>query len=233
MKVAKTHNIVCRGQSLLLDHRRCVYWPARQTLLLADVHLGKEAVFQRRGMAIPNGIAENSVEQIKQLLIEYKPDQLLILGDLVHALPHTQENWINNLDKLLKKFPATTFTVVSGNHDKPGTAMRLPDGIQWSGTLDVAPFHFRHEPIEASSEAQRHYTLCGHLHPCFTLATRKGAAMRMPVFWIGQHQMILPAFGEFTGMQRIQPDPGDRYFGIGPDGIVELSQSHPTSACFT
>ena len=228
--MAARREIICRDETLILDHRRCVFWPSQKILLLADVHLGKEAVFQRRGMAIPDGIAEKNLSLIEQLLREYRPSQLLVLGDLVHALPSARENWIDHLGNLLADFASTNFTVVSGNHDKPGTANRLPDSICWTSALELPPFRFRHEPAQTPSDSDKLYTVCGHLHPCFTLRLRKGPSIRMPVFWVGSQQMVLPAFGEFTGMHVIRPARHDQYFGVGPDGIVELSPRQSTSA---
>lgn len=201
--------------------------------MLADVHLGKEAVFQRRGMAIPDGSGESNIAQIQQLLAHYQPQQLLILGDLVHTLPSQHERWIESLQNLIDQLPSVTFRVVSGNHDKPGTASRLPDAIQWCDSLSVSPFEFLHDDpsISNSSEnnnnnpdkLQQGFTISGHLHPCYSLRRRKGPSVRMPVFWVGKKHMVLPAFGEFTGMRQIKPGKSDKLFGVGPDGIVSLN----------
>ena len=87
-----TKEITCADEILVLDHQKCCYWPARKILMLADVHLGKEAVFQRRGMAIPDGSGESSITNIQQVIKHYKPQQLLILGDLVSLLQSQQDS---------------------------------------------------------------------------------------------------------------------------------------------
>ncbi len=218
----KTIEIICQEETLQLDYRRCIYWPSHKTLLLADVHLGKDNIFRQHGMAIPEGISEDNLNHIRQLLHEYKPEQLLILGDFVHAVPSPQEPWISSLAKLIHEFSSTVFTIVSGNHDKPGTANRLPDEINWTNVVDISPFHFRHEPLKTESKTSDKYTICGHLHPCITLSMRKGPTIRMPVFWVSPEQLVLPAFGGFTGMHTIRPSRRDKCIGIGPDSLVEL-----------
>ena len=43
------------GESLVLLGERALYWPTRQALLIADLHLGKADVFRRAGIALPSG----------------------------------------------------------------------------------------------------------------------------------------------------------------------------------
>ena len=227
--INSTLQVLCCSESLVLDHRKCVYWPKRKVLMLADVHLGKEAVFQRRGMAIPDGAAQGSIERIRQLLTEYEVQQLLILGDLVHALPGGSESWITQFHNLTEQFKETRFVVVTGNHDKPGTPVYFPDSIHWTDRLTQPPFAFSHEPaVSGQTQNEPSYTICGHLHPCYRIGLRKGPSIRLPVFWFGQRQFVLPAFGEFTGMMLIKPQAKDRCFGVGPDGIVELTTGKAT-----
>jgi metallophosphoesterase superfamily enzyme len=47
--------------------------------------------------------------------------------------------------------------------------------------------------------------------------------MRAPCFWFGSTGAVLPAFGAFTGGQRVLPVKGDRVYAIGPGQVVELS----------
>jgi len=58
----------CAGVSLWLHHERVVYWPERKTLLVADVHLGKEHVFSRTGSAIPTGPSEGDIARLSNLV---------------------------------------------------------------------------------------------------------------------------------------------------------------------
>ena len=44
------------GEPLVLLGARALYWPARQALLLADLHLGKADVFRRAGIALPAAV---------------------------------------------------------------------------------------------------------------------------------------------------------------------------------
>ena len=74
------------------------------------------------------------------------------------------------------------------------------------------------------------YVLAGHWHPCISVSGRAFERLRLPCFWLGddsgqlpgQAVGILPAFGSFTGMHRIEPRAGDRIFPIAGDVVRAL-----------
>ena len=37
---------------------RALHWPARRTIILSDLHVGKAAVFRARGLPVPTGCDE-------------------------------------------------------------------------------------------------------------------------------------------------------------------------------
>ena len=134
------------GVTLSLNPERCIYLPASDKLILSDVHLGKEAVFQRHGMAIPDGVATADIARIAKLLQQLKPQELLILGDLVHALPDAREGWLTAFAHLVEEHSGTNFHVITGNHDKPGTHKLLPTSVHWHEELFEGNMHFTHYP---------------------------------------------------------------------------------------
>ena len=134
------------GITLSLSPERCIYLPASDKLILSDVHLGKEAVFQRHGMAIPDGVATADIARIAKLLQQLKPQELLILGDLVHALPDAREGWLTAFAHLVEEHSGTNFHVITGNHDKPGTHKLLPTSVHWHEELFEGNMHFTHYP---------------------------------------------------------------------------------------
>ena len=80
--------ICVEGETLVLDHRRALYWPSRSALVIADSHFGKSAIFRREGIALPEGSDQDDLVILGSLIDEYSPAHLCILGDFVHgALP--------------------------------------------------------------------------------------------------------------------------------------------------
>ena len=90
----------------------------------------------------------------------------------------------------------------------------------------MGPFALCHHPRALAGA----YVLAGHWHPCISVAGRAFERLRLPCFWLGDdsgrlpgHAIgILPAFGSFTGMHRIEPRAGDRIFPIAGDAVRAL-----------
>jgi len=219
------------GVTMSLRPERCIYMPAADRLILSDVHLGKEAVFQRHGLGIPDGITSADIERIARLIERLQPRELLILGDLVHALPQSQESWLPAFAHLVEEHPKTEFHVITGNHDKPGTHNLLPASVQWHEEIREATLHFTHYPrddTDSTNTSDSSLRFAGHIHPSYVLKVRgRKNTLRMPAYWLSQNQIVLPAFGEFTGTHNIKPAPGDKIYGIGPDTVISMPVATP------
>ena len=80
------------------------------------------------------------------------------------------------------------------------------------------PLALRHHPQPEAGAS----VLAGHLHPCVVLGGRAHQRLRLPCFHFGPQVGVLPAFGAFTGMHALRPQPGDRVFVIGGDAVAPL-----------
>lgn len=65
--------------------------------------------------------------------------------------------------------------------------------------------------------------LSGHLHPVIPLAGRAGNRARLPCFCIAEDEIVLPAFGAFTGGAPVQRRPATRCVAIADDQLFLLS----------
>jgi uncharacterized protein len=81
----------------------------------------------------------------------------------------------------------------------------------------VPPFVLRHEPADSPDG----YTLAGHLHPGLVLSG-PGRWERLPCFWLASRTAVLPAFGSFTGLAPVSPEPSDRIFVIAEDEVLAV-----------
>ena len=111
-----------------------------------------------------------------------------------------------------------------GNHDDRAGDPPAELGIAvLDEPLPLGPFALCHHPRPQAGR----YVLAGHWHPCISIAGRAFERLRLPCFWLGddsgalpgQAVGILPAFGSFTGMHRIEPRAGDRIFPIAGDVV--------------
>lgn len=215
-----TQTVVIGGESLVLHHSGALYWPAHNTLFVADLHLGKEHAFGRAGVAIPGGASELTLKRLFSLCDQLAICRLFVLGDFMHAAPSRSEFWLRALSDELERRPALHVSIVAGNHDKPSGRALIDARISWyAQALALSPFVLKHEPAADPSG----YVLCGHLHPAWRLSTARRTGIRAPVFWIRQQYAVLPAFGAFTGGAPIKPDRRqDRVFMTGNETVIEM-----------
>jgi len=205
-----------QGEALILDPDKAIYWPRRKTLLLADLHLGKAEHFRREGLPVPMAIRTKNLNRIASLLKKYNPKRVLFLGDLFHSWHN--HSWTIFCD-FLKERSHISFELVIGNHDilsesdyqKAGLILHEEPYLQ-------PPFILSHHPQEEILKG--YYNLFGHIHPCVYLEGLGKQYMRVPCFHFGKYHGVLPAFGEFTGMAKMETVDGDRVY-IAIEEIVK------------
>jgi uncharacterized protein len=212
-------NIVVAGESLTLCPDRAIYWPRRRTVVIADTHFGKDEIFRRAGHAVPQGISAHDLQRISTLLILYDADRLVVLGDFFHGSPDRSEEFRTLFEAWLAAHQRLRIDIVAGNHDRHGATGLWNDRLNWQQEPYIdPPFALTHRPLLAEG----HYTVSGHIHPVLRLSSRGGDRARLPVFWFGATQAVLPAFGTFTGGADIRPDRGDQVFAIAGAAIVPI-----------
>lgn len=208
--------IEIRGERLCLDHRKAVFWPARNALILADTHFGKSAMFRREGIALPEGSDAEDLAVISSLIRDHAAARLYILGDFVHGALPSGHRFYHAFNAWRAQHGDLELQVVLGNHDISLDRSALRD-VQWHARLDIPPFELVHDPGDAGSG----YFLAGHIHPMVRLSTRSDS-LRMPVFWRRETGMVLPSFGGLTGGYAVTARRGERLYAAGPELVTEL-----------
>lgn len=226
--VASTPAAAARAAAdIVLVPGRAAYLPARRTLLVADVHLGKAATFRAAGMPVPEGSAQADLARLARLVAETTAARLIILGDLFHARRGATERVFAEFAAARASFPATEVLLVAGNHDRSLGALPPALGIDsLLRTHDEPPFHFVHDPATELSETWRtaEFTIGGHLHPTVSIASPAGDRIAERCFVAEERVLVMPAFGSFTGGHRVQPGPGVRLWVARDDGVVDVTR---------
>lgn len=205
-------------QTLTLDANRAIFWHEKSTLLIADLHLGKQAHFSRAGLAVPSGVQVDNFSRLQELLDEYDPERVLFLGDLFHSeLNSTVETFV----VFLSTHPGISFELVLGNHDI------LPEALYDNSQMAIhhppfhdAPFSFTHYPLEEPHPEL--YNFYGHIHPGVALYGPGKEYIKLPCFHFAHKQAVLPAFGAFTGLAVVKPGALDRAFVIVEGEVMEV-----------
>ena len=191
---------------------RALFWPRRQRLLVADVHLGKGNIFRAAGIPVPSGGTGHDLARLDRLLRSTGARELWILGDFLHGARHrdVEQAWC----ALLAAHPQVEVGVVAGNHDRALKAAALGVALLPEDVVD-GPFRFRHYPLEAATAGDAHVLSC-HLHPVVRLP---GLPRHYPAFLLADGQTVLPAFSVFTGGWRIE-DPGAHWIACAQGELL-------------
>lgn len=180
-----------QGEELLLLGERAVWDPHCRTLLVADLHLGKAETFQAHGIPLPSDGDLETLNDLVGLANRWRPQQLVVLGDLVHSrLGLTTE--LRQKLEALPELLGCPLRLIGGNHDRGSWIASL----QQEPAQALGPWWLSHEPDPRPGRLN----LCGHLHPVAQVG-RGNSRLRLPCFSLDevQQRLALPAFGRLTG----------------------------------
>lgn len=187
-------------------------------LLIADLHFGKATHFRKSGIPIPEAVHDPDFQTLAKLHEALSPKHTYFLGDLFHSSWNDQ--W-NLLVSYLTTFPDTQFHLVKGNHDI------LPSHFYSQSILKVhdkplqlAHFVFSHEPIEQVSEGM--LNICGHIHPGILLRGPAKQSLRISCFHYRERRLILPSFGNFTGLALMGQEKNDLIWGVTEKQVIPI-----------
>ncbi len=207
------------GERLVLLPERAAWWPARETLFVADFHLGKAASFRRAGIALPAGTTTENVERLDHAMQARAVAHLVFLGDFLHSAEGRAPATLERFARWRAARPGLAITLVRGNHDDRAGDPPAAWGIRCVNPGEaLGPFALVHEP----EPVRGGYALAGHVHPAVRLAERGGQSLRLPCFWFGARVGVLPSFGAFTGSALVRPRAGDQVFVVADDEVIRV-----------
>jgi len=182
---------VVNGVQMLLDIAGALVWPARGTVVVADLHLEKGTGFAKHGTLLPPYDSRTTLKRLKGVLNRHRPERVIALGDSFHdgdaasRLPHDDAATLSRLTGELE------WIWIAGNHDP-----QPPE--EFGGTVtdeftDGAVI-FRHEAQAGPVFGE----ISGHFHPKAAVTVR-GRSISAPCFVGDGRRLILPSFGSYTG----------------------------------
>jgi len=204
---------------LLLLPEKALYWEQAQALILTDPHFGKTGHFRKYGIPVPRAAEESDYQVLATLLASYAVRDVYFLGDLFHSSEN--KDW-ELFAGWLKQYPEVTFRLIPGNHDILSAGRYREVGLHLAPPgLSLPPFRLTHEP-DSRPERQTLINLAGHVHPSVQLRGKGRMQAKLPCFYYAHHQLILPAFGRFTGTHPLKPKANDRVFTVAEAGVWEV-----------
>ena len=209
-----TQNIQIHNQSFILHPSGSLFWQEKSALLISDVHLGKVSHFRKYGAAVPQKAIHANFELLNEVVEFFNPDQIYFLGDLFHS--HINSEW-----NLFEDWTSTSkfkIILITGNHDIISPLKYEALGIIILDELVEKDFLLTHYP----EQRENFFNFCGHIHPAVKIRGSGKQSLRLPCFFKSPKQLILPAFGEFTGSFTLKPTKKDQVYAIAEGMIIKI-----------
>ena len=208
------------GEAVVLMPEHALWLPQRKVLLVADTHFGKAATFRAGGIFVPRGTTATTLARLDAALARTDARRVVLLGDLLHAREGRSPETLRLVAEWRASRGALEVVLVRGNHDRAAGDPPESLGIACiDAPMLESPFAFTHHPRSVAD----HYDVAGHVHPAVRLRGPGRQFERLPCFWVRRDGMVLPAFGDFTGLGDIELAEGDRAFAVAGDAVVEVS----------
>ena len=186
---------------------RAVYLETTETLVLADLHLGREAV---SNVSAPLGERGDLLDRLARLRTAFDPTRVVFAGDILHSfstVPHGVEQTVTDLYTECID-DGVEVIAIEGNHDRlleqvwPASvepAIRLADG--------TVVCHGHDEPALSGDRY-----LIGHDHPAITIEGVKRSCLCVdPTGYHGNEVAVLPAFTRLAGGVELNRLRGDAF----------------------
>jgi len=209
------------GEQVYLLSERAFFWPGAATVVVADLHWGKPALFPTPGVPVPFATTSDDLARLDSALQRTEARRMVVLGDLFHTkASRIPSHTLAELRRWRSLSASVEILLVRSNHDRhsgdPPNDLRINSV---NPPAFVPPFVFRHEPVSSTDG----YGLAGHVHAGLTLVGRGLQRETLPCFIVGKNAALLPAFGSFTTLGAVEPVPGDRAFVIAGDEVLEVT----------
>jgi len=209
-------NIEHYDERFVLHPSGTMYWKRNRWLIISDIHLGKSHHFRKKGMAVPSNIDKGDIEMIGQLIDQFNPRKVILLGDLFHS--DYNSSWEQFAD-FTRKYKSGFFVLVRGNHDVLNdwhygrTTMEVVQEIRTRNLL------FTHIPLK---DPNGWVNICGHIHSGIVLHGKGRQRVRVRAFFFRHEHIYMPAFGSFTGAVHVKPEEDDVIVGIAEGELVVI-----------
>ncbi|HMO51351.1 MAG TPA: ligase-associated DNA damage response endonuclease PdeM [Kiritimatiellia bacterium] len=209
------------GHLVELLPEKAAWLEATRTLLVADVHVGKESHFHAHAIPVPPGMRHDDLARLSRLLAARPARRLVVLGDWIHSRHALTPEVERDVTAWRTRQAGVEVVLVRGNHDRG--AGRLPASwkISECDRIEEHEWVFRHEPDTRKTG----FVFCGHQHPCVRLGYGRGPRERLPCFVLRPRELVLPAFGSFTGGHPVWPGRGRRIFAVTDSSVLEVGEA--------
>ncbi|MGI9171714.1 MAG: metallophosphoesterase [Chthoniobacterales bacterium] len=199
------------ADEVVLDGRLALFHQGQRWLAVADLHYGYELSQRAAGRLTPLWGMASIETRLLELLADYKPRQLVIVGDLVHdhAAAEPARDFLHRLSKFCEVVP------LAGNHDRR-LLRTMPMADSWQ--TDGFHFYHGHQTVEVTPSIE----IIGHHHPAGSVTDGAGLRLKLPAFVQERRRWIMPAFSPWAAGAAWRGDEETRVRLCSPTRILDL-----------
>jgi uncharacterized protein len=209
------------NEHLILGNERTLFWENENTLIVADLHVGKTGHFRKAGIGVPANVYKDDLHRLLAQILFFKAERLIIVGDLTHSIANRE---IDLFRKWRKDFSLLDVHLAKGNHDILDNRWYEEADIKvHNEPYAIGDFVFVHDIIKPKiTTPPGKYIFSGHVHPGITIRGKAKQSLRFACFYFAKNHCILPAFSRFTGTYCVEPQKGEQVFAIVEKDIMPL-----------
>jgi hypothetical protein len=179
------------GETFAASADGALFWPAREALLVADLHLEKASWFALGGQFLPPYDSHATLTALAAEVERSGATRLYCLGDSFHDRFGCERLDAAARELLTSLTARLDWTWIVGNHD-PGFADHC--GGRIADEADLGGIILRHEAVRGEARPE----ISGHFHPKLRVHLR-GRHVSRRCFVASPSKIIMPAFGSLTG----------------------------------
>ncbi len=203
------------GQNFLATPEGALFWPEREALLVADLHLEKASWFARFGQFLPPYDSHATLSALAECVERSGAKRVYCLGDSFHDRSGCDRLQAEARALLTRLTGTLDWVWIVGNHD-PGFAD--PVGGRLADEIELGGIVLRHQAVPGDPRPE----LSGHFHPKLRLRLR-GRSVSRRCFVASATKLILPAFGSLTGGLDADHPEIIGHVGAGAAALVPVS----------
>ncbi|MEO5717497.1 MAG: metallophosphoesterase [Chthoniobacterales bacterium] len=209
---------VAIAPNLLLDGRLALFHETESWLAVADLHFGYELSQRAAGRLMPLWGMTSIEDRLVELIEEYQPRRLIIVGDLVHDRAST----VAASELLARLRERCDVIALAGNHDRHAGRT-----IEFSPRWETPDFVFHHGHCEPEETGR--ICIIGHHHPAASITDGAGLRLKFPAFVQEEtgtvRRWILPAFSPWAGGVTWADDGQSRIWLCSPRRVLRIDSN--------
>jgi putative SbcD/Mre11-related phosphoesterase len=145
-------------------------------MVIADLHIGIERELREKGLQVSSQ-TESMTKRLISLIKKYRPDEIVLLGDIKHNIPTSTIQERNDVKRFLETIRSYgSIHILPGNHDGNINKLLTSDILLHpsDGCVieDIGFVHGHRWPKEEVMQCE--YVVLAHTHPTIMLTDRLG-----------------------------------------------------------